>query len=74
MTNKRQPGGTMYTAKRNLEAETPTKNFCSQIRKPKERVKLKHSIKERKLTQAEQLADRQPVCQKKPPTPMVRKS
>ena len=52
-----QEAARKYMAKRNLEAETPTKSFCSQIRKSKERVKLTNLIKERKLTQAEQLAD-----------------
>ena len=40
-------------AKRNLEAETPTKSFCNQVNKAKKKVKLQCLLQERNLTQAE---------------------
>ena len=52
-----QEAARQYMAERNLQAETPTKIVCNQIKRSKEIVKLTHLLKERKLTQAEQLAD-----------------
>ena len=52
-----QKAAGIYMAKRNIEAETTIKNFCNHIKIYKERIKLTHLIKERKLTQAEQQAD-----------------
>ena len=46
-----------YMANRNLEAETPTKNFCNQIKKSRQKAKLACLLKERKLTPAETLDD-----------------
>ena len=43
-----------YMAKRNLEAETPTKTFCNQVNKCKKKVKLQCLLQERKLTPEEQ--------------------
>ena len=43
-----------YMAKRNLEAETPTKSFHSQVKKAKKKVKLQCLLQERNFTQAEQ--------------------
>ena len=42
-----------YMAKRNLEAETPTKSFCNQVNKSKKKVKLQCLLQERKLTPEE---------------------
>ena len=41
-------------AKRNLEAETPTKSFCNQVKRSKKKVKLQCLLQERKLTPEEQ--------------------
>ena len=41
-------------AKRNLEAETPTKLFCIQVNKSKKKVKLQCLLQECKLTPEEQ--------------------
>merc|ERR1712059_42314 len=46
-----------YMAQRNLEAETPTKNFCNQINKSRKKVKLSCLLRERKLTAHETLTD-----------------
>ena len=40
-------------AKRNLEAETPTKSFCNQVNRAKRKAKLQCLLQERNLTQAE---------------------
>ena len=45
-----QEAARKYMAKRNLEAETPTKNFCNQIKKPRKKVKLEHFLKKPKTT------------------------
>ena len=44
-------------AQHNLEAETTTKNFCNQVNKAKQTVKLTCLLQERKLTPEETLAD-----------------
>ena len=44
-------------AKRNLEAETPTKNFCNQINKSRKKAQLSCLLQERKLTPQETLDD-----------------
>ena len=41
----------------NLEAESPTKNFCNQINKSRKKVKLSCLLRERKLTPQETLTD-----------------
>ena len=46
-----------YMAKRNLEADTPTKTFCNQINKSREKVKLSRLLQERKLTPQGTLAE-----------------
>ena len=46
-----------YMAQRNLEAETPNKNFCNQINKSKKKGKLSSLLQERKLTPEETLTD-----------------
>ena len=46
-----------YMAKRNLEDETPTKKFCNQIKKFRQREKLTCLLIERKLSRAETPAD-----------------
>ena len=43
--------------KRNLEAETPTKNCCKQVNKSKQKVKLSCLLQEQKLTPEETLSD-----------------
>ena len=43
-----------YMAKRNLEAETPTKSFWNQVNKSKKKVKLLCLLQERKPTPEEQ--------------------
>ena len=48
-----------YIAKRNLEAETPTKSFCNQVNKSKKKVKLQCLLQERKLTPEEQIRNPQ---------------
>ena len=40
--------------KKNLEAETPTKTFCNQVRKSKKKAKLQCLLQERELTLEEQ--------------------
>ena len=42
-----------YMAKRNLEAETPTKAFCNQVNKAKKKTKLQCLLQERNLKQVE---------------------
>ena len=44
-------------AKRNLEAETPTKAFCNQFNKSKKKTNLQCLLQERKLTPEEQNAN-----------------
>ena len=39
-----------YLANRNLEAETPTKNFCNQVKNSRKKAKLTCLLQERKLT------------------------
>ena len=46
-----------FMAKRNLEAETPTKAFCNQVRKAKNRAKLQCLLQERQPTAEEQNAN-----------------
>ena len=41
-------------AKRNLEAETPTKAFCNQVKKSKKKAKLQCLLQECRLTPEEQ--------------------
>ena len=41
-------------ANQNLEAETPTKSFCNQVKKAKKKVKLQCLLQERKPTPEEQ--------------------
>ena len=41
----------------NLEAETPTKNFCNKGNKSKQKVKLSCLLQERKLTPEKTLTD-----------------
>ena len=43
--------------RKNLDAETPTKNFCNQIRKSKQKAKLTCLLQERPLTPEETLKD-----------------
>ena len=42
-----------YMARRNLEAETPSKNFCNQIKKSKQKAKLTCLFQERNPTPEE---------------------
>ena len=46
-----------YIAKRNLEAETPTKSFWNQVNKSKKKVKLQCLLQERILTTEEQISN-----------------
>ena len=57
MDNNKVEKTQKYMAKRNLEAETPTKAFCNQVNKSKKRTKLQCLLQERKLTPEEQNAN-----------------
>ena len=46
-----------HMAKCNLEAETPTKSFCNQVKKSRKKVKLQCLLQKRKLTPEEQIAN-----------------
>ena len=48
-----QESAKKYMAKRNLEAETPSKNVCNQIKKSKQKAKLTCLMQERDPTPEE---------------------
>ena len=57
MDNEEIESTRKYMAKRNLEAETPTKAFCNQVKNYKKKVKLQCLLQERNLTPDELLAN-----------------
>ena len=47
MDNDEMESARRYMAKRNLEAETPTKSFCNQANKSKKKIKLQCLLQEK---------------------------
>merc|ERR1712059_151879 len=48
-----QEAAKKFLAKRNLEAETPTKNFCNQVKKSKQKTKIACLLEKRAPTPQE---------------------
>ena len=53
MDHDEQEAARRFLAKRKLEAETPTKNLCNQVKKSKQKTKLTCLLQERELTPQE---------------------